>query len=337
MDQFPKDREPITPEQKPLRDLRAERMQIAFPALGIVFIFVFSAVLQLTLDALIRSFAPDLASADWYAYAIAMLPMYLVAMPLSLLFFRPAVAEPPERKKLSFPVLLGLAAICFALSYAGSFLGNFVNLIFALLRGQEAVNPVQSMTAGAPLWANLLFMGIAAPIMEEIFYRKLVIDRLRRYGDLPAILLSGIAFGLIHGNFSQFFYAAVLGCVFGYVYLRTGDIRYTIALHMGINLVGGVYASEIFRYLDLELLARDPMSILSENLVGMLMYLAYLAFMGITVIGGIVAFILLFKYWRAPLRRAEASLNASEWGRVLILNPGVLILLAFVAFMFLTS
>ncbi len=342
MDQNPKDREnrdqePIRLFEAPPRNLNAERFQIAFPALGIVFIFIFSSLLQITIDAYIRRFAPDIASWNWYGYAISMLPMYLVAMPISLLFFQRSAAEPPVRQKLPFSVFLGLTAICFALSYAGSFLGSFVNFFFGILRGAEAVNPVQTMTDQAPLWANLLFMGIAAPIMEELFYRKLVIDRLRRYGDLPAILISGIAFGLIHGNFSQFFYAAILGCVFGYIYLNTGDIRYTIALHMGINLIGGVYASEILKHLDFALLEKDPSSVFSENLTGMIMYLAYLSFMVLTLIGAIIAVVLLVRFWHRPLRRVQKPLTPSEWFKVLILNPGVLVLLAFVALMFITS
>ena len=36
-------------------------------------------------------------------------------------------------------------------------------------------------------------------------------DRLLGYGQKTAIIISGIMFGMAHGNFSQFFYAFGIG------------------------------------------------------------------------------------------------------------------------------
>ena len=46
------------------------------------------------------------------------------------------------------------------------------------------------------------------------------------------MLFSGLMFGLFHGNLNQFVYAFVLGLCFGFIYVKTGNIRYTIGLHM---------------------------------------------------------------------------------------------------------
>ncbi len=292
-------------------------------------------VLQLAGDAVIRATAPAATRADWYPWVISMVPMYACAMPLSWLLFRRVQAEPPKKQRLSFPILLGLLSICFALTYAGSFIGSIVNAILSMLTGREAVNDLAVMTTQAPLWVNLLFVGVAAPVLEELFYRKLLIDRWRRYGDLPAILLSGVAFGLIHGNFNQFFYATVLGCLFGYVYLRTGDIRYTVALHMSINLVGGVYSPEMLKRLDLDLLARDPSSVWNENFVGVLMMAFFLVFVALMFIGAVVSVILLALYWRAPLCRAQQPLSSRDWCRILFVNPALWIFGCVVLMLFL--
>ena len=321
------------PAQK--RDLLREGIQIASPALGISFIFLLTALVQVILDMAVRRHAPALASADWYGYLLSMVPMYVVAMPLSLLLFRLGRAEPPEEHPMRASVFVGLLALCFGLTYAGNFVGQLVNSLLGAIRGAPISNPVADMTASSPLWVNLLFVGILAPVMEEIFYRKLVIDRLRRYGDLPAILLSGIAFGLVHGNFSQFFYAATLGCLFGYIYLNTGRIRYTIFLHMGINLVGGVYTSEMLKHLNLDLLLQDPARAIGENLAGVVMFLAYAVFVVAVLIGSVIALILLCVRCRRPLRRAENPLRAGEWCRVLLCNPAIWLFLFFVLLLFL--
>ena len=81
-----------------------------------------------------------------------------------------------------------------------------------------------------------LVVGIGAPVFEELIFRKVLIDRTVKYGEYVSIVLSGIMFGLLHGNFSQFFFAALIGMLFAYIYIRTGRIRYTIFLHMAINL-----------------------------------------------------------------------------------------------------
>ncbi len=323
------------PQRGQLRDLRDDRRQITSAMLGVASVFLLSLIFQLLIGTVVLLVSPETVRADWYGLVISMVPMYLLAMPLSLFLFGMGDAEPPERKKLSAPVFLGLLAICFALTYAGNFLGTLVNFVLSCFTGRETINPVASMTTDSPFWANLLFIGILAPVLEELFYRKLVIDRLRRFGDLPAILLSGIGFGLIHGNFNQFFYAAILGCVFGYIYLRTGKIRYTIALHMSINLIGGVYATEMLRHLDLELLAADPTSAYGENLVGMAMALFYLGFLAVMMVGAVIAVILLVLRWRAPLHRAARPLTAREWCRILLANPACWLFAAVVLLLFL--
>ena len=60
--------------------------------------------------------------------------------------------------------------------------------------------------------------------------------------ELLAITVSAISFGLFHGNLTQFFYATLLGLIFGYVYTKTGKVIYSMALHMLVNFFGGFVA-----------------------------------------------------------------------------------------------
>lgn len=65
------------------------------------------------------------------------------------------------------------------------------------------------------------------------------------WGEQVAIFGSAFLFGLFHGNFGQFFYAFAVGAVFAYVALRTGGIRYTVALHFLVNLLGMTVAQAV--------------------------------------------------------------------------------------------
>ena len=55
--------------------------------------------------------------------------------------------------------------------------------------------------------------------------------------------MSGLVFGLMHGNLYQLFYAALLGFVLGYLYYNTGRIVYCIGIHAAINFIGSVVSS----------------------------------------------------------------------------------------------
>ena len=103
-------------------------------------------------------------------------------------------------------------------------------------------NNVQSLLMEDNIPLKMLFAVILGPLFEETVFRKFLIDRTKRFGGRTAVILSAVAFGLFHGNLNQFFYAAMLGLVFGYVYLNTGKLRYSVVLHMLINLMGGIIA-----------------------------------------------------------------------------------------------
>ena len=298
------------------RDLLLAGVQIAGPALGIAFAFLCTVVFQVLLDVLVRRFAPSMASADWYPWTLRMLPMYLLAMPLSAVLFRLSpVFDPPPKRTMRASVWWALLAVSLALTGLGSVVGQLVRMLPWIASEESAL---QELGTTSPLWVNLLFVGILAPVMEELFYRKLVLDRLRPFGDLPAILLSGVAFGLIHGNFEQFFYATAVGCVFAYIYLNTGHIRYTVLLHMAINLIGGVLMPELSKLME------------GAPDAGRGFLIAYVVFWGLVAAGAIASLVYLLKRHVCPLRRAKAPMTPREWLRVLLWNPAVW-LLVFVA------
>ncbi|NMB30980.1 MAG: CPBP family intramembrane metalloprotease [Clostridiales bacterium] len=97
----------------------------------------------------------------------------------------------------------------------------------------ESTNPIDSMvpTTTSGWVIAVIYICICAPIFEEIFYRRIILGSLRRYGDTFAIVISAILFGIMHGNFSQFFYAFALGLIYGYIVIRSNSILPAILLH----------------------------------------------------------------------------------------------------------
>lgn len=115
--------------------------------------------------------------------------------------------------------------------------------IFAV-RGVTGYQPVTSdITTPVTLPGLVLYFALLAvlpPIFEEIAFRGILMQSLRRFGDGFALLISALLFGLFHLNMVQAPYAFLLGLWFGYLVLRTGSLRISMVLHACINLSAGV-------------------------------------------------------------------------------------------------
>ena len=170
---------------------------------------------------------------------------------------------------------------------------------------------------------KILVIVILAPILEELVFRKLLIDRCVVYGEKWAVIFSGVCFGLFHGNLFQFFYAFFLGCIFAYIYIRSGKMRYTAILHMLINFIGSVVAPWFISTIDLEALATlDPigapeaaMEIIMENAMGLVLYVLFMLFVMVMFFWGLALFInkLNKTHWEAvpsPLPKGTAFKTA---------------------------
>ena len=194
------------------------------------------AVLIALLGAVLASAGHDVSGTWWYFLLSNFLPIYLFGMPFALLILRRAPAERPEPLLLSAKTFFQLLLICFPLLYIGSLIGTMVS---NGLSGGLAENTLELLAEeNAPLMT--LSALLIAPLGEEFFFRRQIIDRCSQYGEKTAILYSGLAFGLFHMNFYQFFYAFALGVLLAYVYTRTRRLRYTILLHMSINFIGSL-------------------------------------------------------------------------------------------------
>jgi membrane protease YdiL (CAAX protease family) len=84
---------------------------------------------------------------------------------------------------------------------------------------------------------SFLTIVIAAPVLEELIFRGIILDGLlKRYNPVKAILFSSFLFGFIHLNPWQFVGAGILGIFMGWIYYRTRSVALTIIIHLTNNL-----------------------------------------------------------------------------------------------------
>ncbi len=81
----------------------------------------------------------------------------------------------------------------------------------------------------------VIFVVVAAPVVEELLFRGLMFGALRtRLGVLPAALLVGVAFGLVHAGGSPAAFLlplALLGTMLCLLYHRTGSLYPSMGVH----------------------------------------------------------------------------------------------------------
>lgn len=88
------------------------------------------------------------------------------------------------------------------------------------------------------IYLAILSSGIIGPILEEILFRYVFLNRLRNFFTMRnAILLSSLVFALLHGNIITMIYAFIMGFIFAYVYVKYDNIKVSIMCHIGANTI----------------------------------------------------------------------------------------------------
>ncbi len=214
---------------------RISRVGIAFMAMTVV-----TQLAAIVLYQIVGNLAPQLLNNGWIDWVITMLCLYGIASIPTYFILKTVPASVPEKQTITPATFLIFLLIGFFFVIVGSFAGQGVNSIIDMLTGTTQGSEITDAIQGSTLWLTCLYTVVIAPVMEELFFRKLLLDRLAPTGGWCAILISGIFFGLFHGNIDQFFYAALLGCLFAYIYLNTGNVLYPILLHAIVNFFGGI-------------------------------------------------------------------------------------------------
>ena len=93
-------------------------------------------------------------------------------------------------------------------------------------------------TADLNIYLAILSSGIIGPILEEMLFRYVFLNRLRNFFTTRnAILLSSLVFALLHGDIVTMIYAFIMGFIFAYVYVKYDNIKVSIMCHISANTI----------------------------------------------------------------------------------------------------
>ena len=198
-------------------------------------------VVQVVYFSVLNLIDPGLLQKPWVNYLAIAISFYLIGFPIFYgMVKKLPEGEKKEVKNLSIGKIISLFFMSYAMVYIINFLTSILIMLVGSLKGSDVVNPIAEVVGNSTWIWSLIFVGILSPIIEELMFRGIMLNKIRIYGDKVAIITTAILFGLFHANFSQFFYAVALGLVFAYVTLKTGTIKYSIILHIAVTMVGSV-------------------------------------------------------------------------------------------------
>jgi CAAX protease family protein len=145
------------------------------------------------------------------------------------------------------PIDLAIGVVCAILAHA--FLDLVVARLLAPLLGDPDVSePVEELVdaaGGFRMVGLLLFVSVGAPVVEELFFRGLLLRSLERRFDVRiAVVLSGVLFGLAHvqalsaGALVLVIVSLVfLGLFLAVLVVRTGRLGPSIVAHAVFNAI----------------------------------------------------------------------------------------------------
>ena len=198
-------------------------------------------VVQLIVAGFMSAVDPNLLMTDWANFFLIAVSFYLIGFPLAYCMMKKIpVAVSQEKKRLTLWQLVEYGLISYAVMILLNFLTTFLLSFIELFKTESIVNPVQQVILTGSPWLSLLCIVVLSPIIEELLFRKILLDRVRIYGDKVAIIFTAIAFGFYHGNLSQLFYAVGLGIILAYIVLKTNQLKYSIGIHMFVIARGSL-------------------------------------------------------------------------------------------------
>ncbi|MGM9644610.1 MAG: lysostaphin resistance A-like protein [Eubacteriales bacterium] len=316
--------------QAPLIDEAKERRNFSRIGLGYALFSLVSFAVALIIQIIVMLVNEDLLGSTLFLNILSPVSLYLFALPVLLVVLSKCEAKAPEKKKMGVGAFLLFLITALGFMYIGAMIGNGVMEFLSNLVGYDYSNGLEGIIDEENIWITAIFAVIVAPIGEEFVFRKLIIDRTQKYGAVISIGLSGLMFGLMHGNLYQFFYAFALGLLLGYIYYNTGKLYLTIAIHAIVNFIGSVLTSFLSPVINklAELDTANPealTSFLQENLLGLIGILVFDVIVYASMACAVI-FPLVFRK-KLSFSKGEVEIPRGKTASIVILNAGIIVML----------
>lgn len=222
----------------------SKSLYVLFP---VIIYFLAGEIIQMVLLTIVNNyFGASTAEAQMWAasksYTIwAMIYGIGLVVSLALIFkaakneiiFAFAGEEIEDGKKSLFLPLLGCSVVSVAFAIG-------LNYLFSFIGANEiskSFGEVQKAQYGVDFVIGVILFGILSPIVEEIMFRGMLYNRLKRmFSMYLAMGLSALLFGVFHGEIVQGVYGFLMGVLIVFCYEKFKSFWIPVAMHIVANV-----------------------------------------------------------------------------------------------------
>ncbi len=222
------------------------------------------------------------------------------------------------REPVSVPLMLSATALGFFVCLIGNYVSG-IFLSYAENIGFQLTAPEFNIPSG--FFGRLVYIisiAVTPALVEEFAFRGAVLQPLRRYGDMFAIIASSAVFALLHGNLVQAPFAFIAGLGIGYAVCITNSLWTGILIHFCNNLLSVVTAFMIE-------------DIANEDLLNSIYTILMVALYAVSILGSVI-FVMLKE--KRKLTPSFTVSNAFQKTTALITIPSVI---AFIIMLYITK
>jgi hypothetical protein len=193
-----------------------------------------------TYEQMIQSMTEQLNGEMGIIYYTAMLLAAVIAFPILFRIFKKDTgfrkSEGIEANYKSVPYIWYLIPVFMGIGAAIA--GNNMITMSGIAANSEAFEQTNEILFSGSLGLQILGVGIAIPIVEEILFRGVIYKRM---GEIMSVVQASVSsafvFGLLHGNLVQGIYGFCMGILMCLVYERFHNLMAPILMHVAANLI----------------------------------------------------------------------------------------------------
>lgn len=154
----------------------------------------------------------------------------LLTVVVSAIVLLPILIKKIEKSKDKPKNIFLLIVMGISFSLAFNLLLYSLNKVFTFTNLFDDVNTNVLVT--------LIASGIIGPVLEELIFRGIIYNNLKKYTSfIKSIVVTGLLFGIFHGNLIQFIYAFLFNIILIKVYERDNNILSPIIVHISANTI----------------------------------------------------------------------------------------------------
>ena len=173
--------------------------------------------------------------------------MFTLPFIISNKISKKSVSETVPFKRVKARYILPLFSLGLAFCFFSSVMTSFSAEIFDYFGVRYDVDFGENPSGVFGIILSLIATAIIPALVEEFAFRGIVLGKLLPFGEAFAIVTSALIFGVMHGNFEQMPFAALVGLILGYIRVKTDSLWIVILIHFSNNFISVIndYLSEV--------------------------------------------------------------------------------------------